>query len=162
MSSFPEGMKHYFTGDPAVGRVERIGTRPARRADVVEVDTWDLDAGLDHGREREKRAVTLIQAEHMPIIQSLLGKEFDPLFLRRNLLVSGINLASLRWSTFSVGPVVLRGTIPCDPCARMEEMLGPGGYAAMFEMGGLCAGIVTPGTIRVGDPIRRIGFTADL
>jgi MOSC domain-containing protein YiiM len=159
MSEFPEGLKHFFDGDPAVGRLERIGTRPAKRGDVVEVQEWDLDAGLDHGRQREKRAVTLIQAEHIPVIQSILGKQFDPLFLRRNLLVSGINLASLKWSTFSVGEVVLRGTMDCDPCSRMHDLLGPGGYAAMFDMGGLCAAIVQSGTIRVGDTIRRIGFT---
>ena len=78
--------------------------------------------------------------------------------LRRNLLVSGINLASLRWSTFAVGEVVLRGTMPCDPCARMQELLGPGGYAAMFDMGGLCTAIVETGTIRVGDAVRRLSF----
>ncbi len=159
MSEFPDGLKHLFDGDPAVGRVERIGTRPTKRADVVEVQEWDLDAGLDHGRHRDKRAVTLIQVEHIPVIQSILGKEFDPLSLRRNLLVSGINLASLKWSTFSIGDVVLRGTISCDPCSRMHELLGPGGYAAMFEMGGLCAAIVQSGTIRVGDAVRRVGFT---
>lgn len=160
MSEFPEGLKHFFDGDPAIGRVDRIGTRPAKRGDVVEVQTWDLDAGQDHGRGRSKRAVTLIQAEHIPVIQAILGREFDPLSLRRNLLVSGINLASLRWSTFSVGDVVLRGTIPCDPCSRMHDLLGPGGYAAMFDMGGLCAAIVQTGTIRVGDAVRRTGFTA--
>lgn len=158
MSDFPEGLKHYFDTDPAVGRVERIGTRPVKRGPVVEVDTWDLTSTQDHGQHRVRRAVTLIQAEHIPVIQSILGKEFDPMSLRRNLLVSGINLASLRWSTFAVGEVVLRGTMPCDPCARMQELLGPGGYAAMFDMGGLCTAIVETGTIRVGDAVRRLSF----
>ncbi len=159
MSEFPKGLKQFFDSDPAIGRIERIGTRPVKRGDVVEVQTWDLDGGQDHARHRETRAVTLIQAEHIPIIQSLIHTDFDPLSLRRNLIVSGINLASLRWSTFAVGEVVLRGTVPCDPCSRMHDLLGPGGYAAMFEMGGLCAAIVQSGTICVGDAVRRLHFT---
>ena len=160
MSEFPEGLRRYLDSDPAVGRVERIGTRPVKRGPVVEVDSWDLASAQDHGQHRARRAVTLIQAEHLPVIGSLLGHAFDPLSLRRNLIVSGINLASLKWSTFSVGDVVLKGTMACDPCERMHDLLGPGGYAAMFEMGGLCTAIVTAGTIHVGDAVRRIGFSA--
>ncbi|MCO4772736.1 MAG: MOSC domain-containing protein [Deltaproteobacteria bacterium] len=162
MAEFPTGLRKYFDSDPAVGRVLRIGTRPRKRAPVVEVSEWDLTTAADHGTARQKRAVTLIQAEHIPVIKQISGAEFDALDLRRNVLVSGINLAALRWARFSVGEVVLEGTLPCDPCERMEGLLGPGGYAAMFGMGGLCARLVTPGVIRVGDPVRRLGFRDDL
>lgn len=162
MAEFPTGLRQYFDSDPSVGRVERIGTRPARKAPVVEVREWDLAAGTDHATMRVKRAVTLIQSEHIDVIKSISGAEFDPLDLRRNLLVTGINLASLRWARFSVGEVILEGTIPCDPCERMEALLGPGGYAAMFAMGGLCARLVRGGIIRVGDEVRRLGFRDDV
>lgn len=161
MSEFPTGLRQYFTSDPSVGRVERIGIRPRKRGEVVEVEEWDLADNPDHGAGRIKRAVTLIQAEHIDVIKQLTGADFDALDLRRNVLVSGINLASLRWARFSVGSAILEGTIPCDPCERMETLLGPGGYAGMFGMGGLCARLVQPGVIRVGDPVRRLGFRDD-
>ena len=162
MAEFPTGLRRYFESDPAVGRVLRIGTRPKKRAPVVEVDTWDLATTQDHGTARTKRAVTLIQAEHIDVIRRISGATFDALDLRRNVLVQGINLASLRWARFSVGTAVLEGTLPCEPCERMEGLLGAGGYAAMFGMGGLCARIVTPGVIRVGDEVRRLGFRDDV
>jgi MOSC domain-containing protein YiiM len=162
MAEFPTGLRKYFVSDPAVGRVQRIGTRPRKRASVVEVQQWDLDQALDHGTGRGKRAVTLIQSEHMEVIRKITGVEFDPLDLRRNLIVSDINLSSLRWARFSVGEVILEGTIPCDPCERMEELLGAGGYAAMIGMGGLCARLIQPGIIRVGDRVHRLGFRDEL
>jgi len=162
MAEFPTGLRKYFESDPAVGLIQRIGTRPHKRAAVVEMQQWALDKALDHGTGRGKRAVTLIQSEHIEVIKKISGAEFDSLDLRRNLVVSGINLSSLRWARFSVGEVILEGTIPCDPCERMEELLGAGGYAAMVGMGGLCARLIRSGTIRVGDRVQRLGFRDEL
>ncbi len=151
----PSEQQALIDAAPQTGLVLRIGNRPRKRAPVVEVMEWDVIAG-DHASGRQKRAVTLIQAEHIGAIQDLSGAEFDPLDLRRNLLVSGINLTSLLGARFSVGEVVLEGTLPCDPCEHMERLLGPGGLAAMTGMGGLCARVIQPGTIRVGDVVRRV------
>ena len=48
-----------------------------------------------------------------------------------DLVVSGINLLSLKDIRFSIGGAVLRGTGICVPCSRMEEVLGFGGYLAL-------------------------------
>jgi MOSC domain-containing protein YiiM len=142
---------------PRTGRVEWIGLRPARMAPVIVVPaTQALRTGL-RGDRREKeglRAVTLIQAEHLPAIAALAGlASVDPALLRRNLVVSGINLLALKGHRFRVGGAVLKGTDICAPCSRMEAALGPGGYNAMRGHGGLCAAVLEEGEIAVGNDI---------
>ena len=61
----------------------------------------DLDKGLEgdrfSGRTGNPRQVTLIQQEHLAVIAACLGQEsIDPSLLRRNIVVSGINLLALK------------------------------------------------------------------
>ena len=143
---------------PRTGRLEWIGLRPARRAalempDQAEVNATGLVGDRYAGRSG-KRAVTLIQAEHLPVVAALMGQAgVDPAVMRRNLLVSGINLYALRGERFRVGEVLLEGTGVCDPCSFMEESLGPGGYNAMRGHGGITARVVDPGHIALGDAV---------
>lgn len=146
---------------PQIGRVEWIGVSPFRRQTITaltEVEA-ELSSGLagDHHATNgsSKREVTLIQAEHLPVIGKLLGKHtVDPALLRRNIVVSGVNLLSLKSARFQIGEVVLQGTGPCAPCSLMEQNLGPGGYSAMRGHGGITSIVLKPGLIRLGDEIR--------
>ena len=105
-----------------------------------------------------KRGITLIQAEHLPVIAALAGHApVAPATLRRNLVVEGIPLVALKGNRFRIGGVLLEGTDDCDPCSRMEDALGPGGYNAMRGMGGLCARILEGGVLRVGDAVEWVG-----
>jgi MOSC domain-containing protein YiiM len=141
---------------PRPGRLEWIGLRPARRVDMQAVDRAELqDHGLagDHARPG-KRAVTLIQGEHLPVIAALAGcPAITPGQLRRNLVVSGVNLSATRGRILAIGPALLRVTGPCAPCSRMETALGPGGYNAMRGHGGWCAEVLDPGPISTGDQV---------
>jgi MOSC domain-containing protein YiiM len=99
----------------------------------------------------------LIQKEHIDAIASILGREsIDPCLLRRNIIVSGINLLALKQNTFQIGEVQLFGTGNCAPCTRMEENLGPGGYNAMRGHGGITARVVKGGLIQLGDDVKLL------
>lgn len=139
------------------GRIDWIGLRPVRLEGMAAVDSAMLQAGGldgDHARPG-KRAVTLIQAEHLPVIAALAGLPIvAPETLRRNLVVSGLNLLALRGKRLWLGQALVEITTPCAPCSRMEAALGPGGYNAMRGHGGWCATVITPGLIALGDSVR--------
>ena len=153
---------------PRAGRVEWIGLRPKRdvamrAADAVEAKTGGGLVGDRYTGGSGKRGVTLIQAEHLPAIAALSGHDdIAPALLRRNVVVSGIPLLALKGRRFRIGDVVLEGTDTCDPCSRLEEALGPGGFNAMRGMGGLCARIVEGGQFRIGDAVAALEITEEL
>ena len=143
------------------GRVEWIGLRLARRGAVVPVGQAQCDPG--HGLVGDRysgrtgtRQVTLMQAEHLPAIGAYLGTDaVAPERLRRNLVVSGLNLLAVRDAHVRIGAVLLAVTGQCHPCSRMEEELGFGGYNAVRGHGGLTARVVEGGVVRVGDAVTR-------
>ncbi|MBK0400449.1 MOSC domain-containing protein [Limibaculum sp. M0105] len=142
------------------GEVRWIGLRPGRRMPVQAVEraaiALDGLAG-DHRASPGKRAVTLIQWEHLPVIAALARHDqVDPALLRRNIAVAGVNLLGLRNRAFRIGTAVLRGSGLCAPCSRMEEVLGPGGYAAVRGHGGITAEVVEPGEMAPGDAVTPV------
>jgi MOSC domain-containing protein YiiM len=152
MARIPKGLAH-LVPDDLTGRVVALSVRPRRREPVRSVEAWDLDASSDHAR-RGDRAVTLMAREQLQASEALLGRPIDFAGTRRNVLIEGLNPALLRHTRFRIGDAVLEGTKPCEPCSRMDETFGPGAWAAMVGHGGMCARIVTPGRIRVGDVVR--------
>jgi MOSC domain-containing protein YiiM len=81
-------------------------------------------------------------------------KEIAPELLRRNIVVSGINLLALKHQQFQVGDVLLETRGICAPCSRMEENLGAEGYNSMRGHGGITAKILQGGQIKIGDYVR--------
>jgi MOSC domain-containing protein YiiM len=138
------------------GRVTWIGLRPVRLADLIVVTEAEVtEEGLegDHARAG-RRALTLIQAEHLPVIAALSRREdVAPDLLRRNIVVEGINLTALRHARLIIGEAEIQISGPCPPCSRMEKALGRGGYNAMRGHGGWYAEVIRPGRVRVGDEI---------
>ncbi|MEX0714967.1 MAG: MOSC domain-containing protein [Planctomycetaceae bacterium] len=149
---------------PRTGRVEWIGVAQERLGSIEPLEEVFVrpGTGIDgehHAASGEsKRQVTLIQHEHLPVVAALLGIDVvDPRRLRRNIVVSGINLLALKDRRFRIGEALLEGSGPCAPCSRMEENLGTGGYNAMRGHGGITAIVVEEGRIRVGDEIAVVG-----
>jgi MOSC domain-containing protein YiiM len=146
------------------GRVEAIVVRSSPREVSRTVESTMAIAGIGLGDDRlglrgeaelSTRQVTLVQAEHLDVIAKLARVDrIDPVGLRRNLVVSGINLLALKNARLHVGDALLEIVGPCQPCSRMEETIGPGGYAAMRGHGGMTARVIVTGAIRVGDLVR--------
>ena len=147
---------------PQQGTVEWIGIRDARKVPLtsveqIEVNTQHGLSGDHYSKVGGKRQVTLIQAEHLVAVASMLGIETVlPETVRRNIAVSGINLLALKDKRFKIGEVTLAYTGLCHPCSRMETLLGPGGYNAMRGHGGITAQVLKGGVIRVGDAVMQL------
>ena len=98
---------------PQTGKLEWIGIRPGKKQALTELKSVRMEqgSGLEGDRFRGsvsgKRQVTLIQQEHLQVVANILGKpEINPGWIRRNLVVSGINLLSLKHQSFQIGEVV--------------------------------------------------------
>lgn len=149
---------------PQIGKIEWIGIRKERRAELTEVETAIIteEEGLiaDHyTKKKGKRQVTLIQAEHLQAVAGMLQQDtpISPFLTRRNIVVSGLNLNALKNQQFAIGDdIILEGTGYCHPCSRMEENLGAGGYNAMRGHGGITAKVIQGGTIHKGATIRFV------
>lgn len=103
------------------------------------------------------RQVTIISSEYIQQICQHTGHQsIDPRMLRRNLVISGMNMNLLRYQRLQIGEVIIETNALCHPCSRMDENLGKGGTAAMFGYGGLCAKIIQGGKLRVGDAVVRL------
>lgn len=144
---------------PQQGQVTWIGVRPARGQSMSVVKSVLADQGNGLSGDRFKardnaREVTFIQAEHIEAVASMMGVEqISPEILRRNIVVSGLNLLALKGKKFKVGDAVLEYTGLAHPCSKMEEALGPGGYNAMRGHGGITTSIVSSGQINLGDKV---------
>ncbi len=146
---------------PQEGRVSWIGLRPARGAamQVVGEAVAIAELGLVGDRARRgDRQVTLVQAEHLPVIARFASLDaLAPQQLRRNLVIEGINLLALVKLSFAIGDeVLLVSTGPCAPCGKLDELIGPGGFQATRGHGGITARIERGGTLRVGDRVRVV------
>jgi MOSC domain-containing protein YiiM len=159
------------------GRVEAILLRPARGQRSVAVDRVEARVGLGLIGDRSaaarqpdpkrRRQVTLIQAEHLAVVAALLQRPvIDPADLRRNIVVSGVNLVAARsllrgqllelalGSAPDAGDaVILELSGACDPCSAMEAALGFGGYNAMRGHGGVTAKVLRDGWLEKGMPV---------
>jgi MOSC domain-containing protein YiiM len=140
-------LRHFAT----TGRIEAIVLRPARDRPALSVAATQALAG---------------RGLHLPLIAAWSGRRaVDAAALRRNLLVSGLNLIAAR-SLFANQRLLLRVgsdavfeiSGPCDPCSKMEGVLGPGGLNALRGHGGMTARVLADGRVCVGDNVRIEGL----
>jgi MOSC domain-containing protein YiiM len=70
--------------------------------------------------------------------------------LRRNIIVSGIDLNALIGKEFALQGLEFRGTAHCKPCYWLDRAFAPGAEEALAGNGGLRAQILTTGWLTTG------------
>lgn len=135
---------------------------------LVEVEEVECVAGrglrgdrfFDY-QEDYKGQVTFFSAEVFERLSAHFGINDKPAgVLRRNVIVSGIDLLSLIGQEFEIQGVKLLGTQHCAPCEWMDVAFAPGAQTFLKDNAGLRAKILSDGVIRVGDA--RLSITSQL
>lgn len=157
------------------GRVVKIFISPNRGEPMVEVASCQAVAGAGLAGDRyaanrgswsraERKAirhVTLIAAELIADANAELGVPYSAGETRRNIVVKGIPLGSLRGREFAIGTAHMRWFEVCDPCTRPAKLAGKPGFDEAFRgiRGGIRAEVLQSGTIAVGDEIVAMDHT---
>jgi MOSC domain-containing protein YiiM len=97
--------------------------------------------------------LTLIEAEAIEALERDYNVELPPGDARRNLVTRGIALNHLVGRDFQIGEVRAHGIRLCEPCDHLQRLTGRQLIKGLRHRGGLRAQILTPGSIRVGDPL---------
>ena len=126
---------------------------------LVEVEQVECVAGRGLRGDRffdylqdYKGQVTFFSAEVFDRLSAHFGITDKPAgVLRRNVIVSGVDLLSLIGKEFEIQGVKLFGTQHCAPCEWMNVAFAPGTQTFLKENAGLRAKILNDGIIRVGD-----------
>jgi len=147
------------------GTVISINITPVAEAPMQSVDEvraipgrgLEGDRYFDNkGRAPEvKRELTLIEAEAIEAFKSEMGVDYRLGDSRRNLVTRGVPLNHLVGKEFWVGEVRARGIKLCEPCAHLQKLTVEQVLPGLVHRAGLCAQILTEGTIRVGATVKE-------
>lgn len=126
---------------------------------LVEVPRIDCVAG--HGirgdrfydyRDNYKGQITFFSHDVFEKLTRHFGEtDKSASVLRRNVIVSGIDLNDLIGEEFSIQGVRLRGSGHCKPCYWLDQAFAPGTEDFLEGNGGLRAEILSDGHIAVGN-----------
>jgi MOSC domain-containing protein YiiM len=160
------GHSYWFhSKDPADG----VGPYPTLTHDAVELVAGQGIVGDRFYGKAGKlgAAVSFLAAEVVDEVAAELGLErnaLDPVLMRRNVVVRGVDLNALRRERFTLrqGDDVLEFAAGGEtaPCAWMDRALAPGARDLLRGRGGLKATPVTSGTLATGPAV--LGTTAPM
>jgi hypothetical protein len=130
--------------------------QPPGDAPMVESDHLECVAG--HGirndrffdfKDDYKGQITFFSREVYDDLCNILHiHDKPPSVFRRNVIISGIDLATWFNSQFELQGIQFQGRGECTPCYWMDHAFGPGAEEALQGRGGLRAVILTDGMLR--------------
>jgi MOSC domain-containing protein YiiM len=102
-------------------------------------------------RDNYKGQITFFAQEVFDALRAKFADvEKGPGVLRRNVIVSGVDLNQLIGEDFELQGVHFRGTAHCKPCYWLDQAFAPGAEEALAGNGGLRAQILTSGWLTTG------------
>jgi MOSC domain-containing protein YiiM len=108
-------------------------------------------------RENYKGQITFFAAEVFAELVRHFGvTDKSPGVLRRNVIVSGVNLMELIGANFEFQGVKFCGTAHCAPCYWMNTAFAPGAEEFLAGRGGLRARVLSDGRLKVGEAQLKI------
>jgi MOSC domain-containing protein YiiM len=155
-------IEHIFIS-PGHNYVGRHGMEPERHA-AIEVTRAQCIAGqgivgdrfFGH-KEGYKGQITFFSTEVFKRLCNALGiPGATPRALRRNVVVSGVDLNTLIGCRFTIGETEFEGVEECRPCYWMDQALAPGAEEFLKGRGGLRARVLTDGHLDAG-PMTLVG-----
>jgi hypothetical protein len=103
-------------------------------------------------RENYKGQITFFSMEIFRKLESAFGlTSKSPGVLRRNVIVSNVDLNDLIGADFEIQGVKFRGTGHCKPCYWLDTAFAPGTEEFLDGNGGLRAQILSDGAIEIGE-----------
>jgi MOSC domain-containing protein YiiM len=165
----PELWRGFKSPTPAwQGRVAAIFVTPKSSGEMVSLPAVRAfaDRGLEGDRflresweavNRPDKAVTLIEAEVLELVDQELGTASIAAKTRRNIVTRGVPLLELLHREFVIGGVRMRGIRLFEPCGHLVKVSKlPGIFKALDHRSGLKAAILTDGEIHVGDALTLV------
>ncbi|MDG2170293.1 MAG: molybdenum cofactor biosysynthesis protein [Opitutales bacterium] len=77
-----------------------------------------------------------------------LPDSMGPELIRRNIIVSGVDLKSLYGAAFEINGIQFVGTVHCSPCPAMNRAIDPAATKALRGRGGLRAQVKSNGSLQ--------------
>lgn len=111
-----------------------------------------FDRPLDH-----KGQITFFSHEILDELSTALGiSELSASAVRRNVIVSGVQLNDLVGVEFEIQGVRFLGVEECRPCYWMDHAVGPGAEDLLRGRGGLRCRVLSDGPLHLGAALLRV------
>ncbi len=108
------------------------------------------DRYFAHKEDYHGQVTFIDQAVIDSVKEHVKREDLDPSVLRRNIVVSGVDLNSLIGRRFVLSGIEFSGSEECSPCRWMNIVAGEGAEQVMKERGGLRCRILSDGILSKG------------
>jgi MOSC domain-containing protein YiiM len=122
----------------------------------LEGDRYALGGGTWARYPDLEKQLTLVDRDDVAAVATEAGIPLSPGDTRRNLVTTGVDLASLVGRWFAVGDALLFGMKRCPPCAHLERLTGVRLVKAMVHRGGINAAVFIGAEIAEGATVHPV------